>query len=88
MMENYCKIAETGLVGMLQEMKNPLTNINLCLELLESGGAVQHADYYAIIKKSALEMESSIREICSCFLDQGFALQLAPLPLVPETVNI
>ena len=77
-MENTCKIAEVGLIGMLHEMNNPLTNIKLCLELLESAPAHLREVYYSIIKKSADVMESSIKDIYSSFVENGFSLHMEP----------
>ena len=74
-MNKQFKIAELGMIDMLYEIKNPLTNIRLSLELLECGTAPQDPHvYYNIIKESAITIESSIREICSSFEELGLSL--------------
>ncbi len=71
------KIAELGLIDMLYEIKNPLTNIRLSLDLLEAGAAPQDLQiYYKIIKDSAITIETSIRSICSSFDELGFKLHI------------
>ncbi|MEO8772537.1 MAG: hypothetical protein ABI402_20740 [Ferruginibacter sp.] len=78
-MKKLCKIAELGMLDMLFEMKNPLTNIMLCLEVFESG--IEEKDtnfYYNIIKNSAIDIESSIKELCASFHNLGFSLAIAP----------
>ena len=75
-MDRESKIAELGMLNMLYEMKNPLTNIRLSLELLEAGTANDPQEYYAIIKKSALNIETSIRELCKSFNDLGITIHI------------
>ncbi|MEP6711253.1 MAG: hypothetical protein ABJA37_02500 [Ferruginibacter sp.] len=71
------KIAKMGMINMLSEIKNPLTNIRLCIELLESGDHTNDTKgYYAIIKNNALKIETSIRDIYATFKEHGFALYL------------
>lgn len=76
-MESPCKIAELGLISMLHDMNNPLTNIRLCLELLEDGSPELKEKYYLIIKSSADKMESSIKDICSCFVSEEFTVHVS-----------
>ncbi|MEO6537939.1 MAG: histidine kinase dimerization/phospho-acceptor domain-containing protein [Ferruginibacter sp.] len=75
-MDSESKIAELGMLNMLYEMKNPLTNIRLSLEFLEAGTANDPKEYYSIIKKSALNIESSIRELCKSFNDLGITIHI------------
>jgi len=84
-MDMPCKIAEKGLVTLVQAMKNPLTNIKLSIDLLESGNTDQSIEnYYAIIKNNAQRLEDSIREICDCFFEQGFTLHLTTPPALNQ----
>lgn len=76
-MKTASKIAELGMMNILYQIKNPLTNIRLCLELLESNPIVHNQQtYYAIIKKSTAEIETSIKDICSSFHDLGISLHV------------
>ncbi len=83
-MDKECKIAELGMMDMLYEIKNPLTNIRLALELLESGNGEDPTVYYTIIKNSAIDIEGSIKELCNSFSELGFTLHITPDP----TMNI
>ncbi|MEO7523237.1 MAG: hypothetical protein ABIT58_04045 [Ferruginibacter sp.] len=74
-MQKNCKIAELGMLDMLFEIKNPLTNIRLCLDVFESGVEIEDRNvYFDIIKSSAIDIETSIRELCSSFHEFGFSL--------------
>jgi nitrogen-specific signal transduction histidine kinase len=75
-MENSCKIAETGLVGMLHEMNNPLTNIKLCMDLLESCNEEKKEEYYGIINKNIDNLKTAIQQLSNSFISEGFALHL------------
>jgi len=76
-MKTESKIAELGMMNILSQLKNPLTNIRLCLEMLESGNSAEDPQvYYSIIKNSSLEIESSIQDICTTFRDLGMALHV------------
>ena len=75
-MQNPCKIAETGLVGMLHDMNNPLAHIKLCMELLESGNEEKREEYYRIINKNLDSLRDSIKQISNSFLNEGFAVHL------------
>ena len=75
-MENSCKIAAVGLVGLLHEMNNPLTSIKLSLELLDSPDIEIREIYLCIIQKSVVLIESSIRDICSSFIENELTVQL------------
>lgn len=86
-MRQECKIAELGMLDMLFEMKNPITNIRLCLELLEAGdGAVDPTNFYKIIKSSAIDIEDSIRILCNSFHENGFSLYMDSAPT--EAINL
>jgi nitrogen-specific signal transduction histidine kinase len=75
-MENSCGIAKEGLVCMLHEMNNPLANIKLCMELLESGNEEMKEVYYGIINKNIDTMHDSIKLISNSFINEGFAVHL------------
>ena len=76
-MKQESKIAQLGMLDMLYEMKNPLTNIQLSLEMLEAGTEdIDPNVYYTIIKNSSLDIEASIKELCKSFNDLGFTLHI------------
>lgn len=76
-MKQESKIAQLGMLDMLYEMKNPLTNIQLSLEMLRAGTGETDPDvYYTIIKNSSMDIEASIRELCKSFNDLGFSLHI------------
>ncbi|MEO6667937.1 MAG: hypothetical protein ABIN36_00590 [Ferruginibacter sp.] len=79
-MQNACKIAETGLVGMLYDMNNPLANIKLCVELLQSADDENKEVYYSIINKNVESLRNALKQISNSFVNEGFALHLS----VPE----
>ena len=74
-MDTAGKLATMGFVGMLSEMKNPLTSIRLCIDLLESGGQPGE-DYMSIIKKNAAVLEKDIVEMCNYFNDGRFSIKI------------
>ncbi len=87
-MRQECKIAELGMLDMLFEMKNPITNIRLCLELLESGNPSGDPEkYYQIIKNSAIDIEDSIRTLCNSFHENGFSLYMDVEPTEAAKLN-
>lgn len=74
-MEQRCKIAQEGMINMLQDMRNPLANIELSLELLQlEHSADQESACYNIIQKNTNRIAHSIHELCKCFFEQGFTL--------------
>ena len=76
-MKTESKIAELGMINMLTQIKNPLTNIRLCLELLESDVPAQNQDvYYGIMRNSTIAIETSIRDICNSFHDLGITIHV------------
>ncbi|CAN5823486.1 hypothetical protein BH11BAC4_BH11BAC4_06040 [soil metagenome] len=76
-MNTASKIAEMGMINMLSQIKNPLTNIKLCLELLESDAALQNQHiYYDIMRSSTSEIESTIKDLCASFQDLGISLHV------------
>ena len=75
-MESSCDIAKDGLVCMLQEMNNPLANIKLCMELLESGNEEMKEVYYGIINKNIEVMHDSIKLLSNSFIHEGFAVHM------------
>ncbi len=81
-MKQECKIAELGMLDMLFEIKNPITNIRLCLELLESENSpVDPQKFYKIIKSSAIDIEESVRTLCNTFHENGFSLYIDSEPI-------
>ena len=73
------KIAELGMIDILYEIKNTLTNIKLALEFLEADTMTSEArDFYNIIKKSALKIESSVKDLCNSYHELGITLHLPP----------
>lgn len=78
-MENKNNIAESGLVYLLNEMNNPITNIRLSVELLENGNEDMRQVYYDIIKKNTALLEAAVKELSDTFLqDEGFGMYLKP----------
>ena len=78
-MHKESKILELGMINMLYDIKNPLTNIRLCLDLLESGSHKQDpVVYYGIMKESAIKIETYIRELCGSFHELGITLHIPP----------
>ena len=69
-------IAQLGIVNILNQMKNPLTNIRLSIEMLENGEELNKAKYMDIIKTSAINLEDSIRDLCQSFDDAGVVIHL------------
>ena len=74
-MDTARKLATMGLVGMLSEMKNPLTSIKLCIDLIESG-AEPEQDYFEMIRKNAATLEKNIIEMCNYFNDGRFSIHI------------
>lgn len=73
------KIAELGMIDILYEIRNPLTNIKLALEFLEADTMTDEArELYNIIKKSALKIESSVKDLCNSYHELGITLHLPP----------
>ena len=76
-MKNESKIAELGMINMLTQIKNPITNIRLCLELLESDTVAKNQKvYYGIMRASTRAIELSIRDICNSFHDLGITIHV------------
>ncbi|MFT3910855.1 MAG: histidine kinase dimerization/phospho-acceptor domain-containing protein [Ferruginibacter sp.] len=71
-MENNSKIVSAGLICLLHEMNNPLTSIKLCLELLQTASEETRGQYYAIINKSAEQLQHAVHELSDTFLKDGF----------------
>jgi hypothetical protein len=71
------KIAQIGILHILNEMKNPLTNIMLCLEMIESNHRENdEKDCHQIIRKSSKALEESIRDLIKSFNDLGISIHL------------
>ena len=71
------KIAELGMLNILYQMKNPITNIRLSLEELESGSECDNCQAcHDIIRNSAISLENSIRELCNSFKDLGVSIHI------------
>lgn len=69
-------IAQLGILNILNQMKNPLTNIRLSLNMLENDTDVDRDKYQEIIKNSAISLEDSIRDLCQSFEDLGVTIHL------------
>ena len=72
-------IAQIGILHILNQMKNPLTNIMLCLEMIENNQQDidnEGKDCHEIIKTSSKALESSIRDLIKSFNDLGISVQL------------
>ena len=76
-MGKQSKIAEMGVLNILNQMKNPLTNIRLCLESIEKGQeASADKDCLGIIKNSAIKLEDAIRDLCNSFDELGMSIHI------------
>ena len=75
-MSKPSKIAELGILNILNQMKNPLTNIRLSVDMLENDKNTDQSQYREIIKNSAITLENSIRELCQSFNDLGVSIHL------------
>lgn len=76
-MKQTSTIIQVGVNHTLEQMKNPVTNIMLCVELLNTEtSAKKKKVYYKTIQLSALRLETSIREVCSFFKEQNEALSV------------
>ena len=69
-------IAQLGILNILNQMKNPLTNIRLSIEMLETGEEPDKVKYIDIIKNSAINLEDAIRDLCKSFEDVGVIIHL------------
>ena len=74
-MSQPSKIAQLGVLNILNQMKNPLTNIRLCIDMLEDG-CYDVANCNHIIKTSAISLENSIRDLCTSFAELGLTIHL------------
>ena len=75
-MTQQSKIAQLGILNILNQMKNPLTNIRLCVDILENNERKDIANCNEIIKKSAISLENSIRDLCTSFDELGVTIHL------------
>lgn len=76
-MGHQSKIAELGVLNILNQMKNPLTNIRLCIDMLESEGEDKECiKYKEIIKNSAISLEESIRDLCNSFSELKLSIHM------------
>ena len=75
-MSQPSKIAQLGIINILNQMKNPLTNIRLCVDMLEKDDCNDVANCKHIIKTSAINLENSIRDLCTSFTDLGLTIHL------------
>jgi len=75
-MTQQSKIAQLGILNILNQMKNPLTNIRLCVDILENNESKDIANCNEIIKKSAISLENSIRDLCTSFDELGVTIHL------------
>ena len=75
-MSKPSKIAQLGILNILNQMKNPLTNIRLSIEMLENDTDADRTKYRDIIKTSAISLEDSIRDLCQSFGDLGVTIHL------------
>ena len=75
-MSKPSKLAELGILNILNQMKNPLTNIRLSVDMQENANDIDRIQYQEIIKNSAISLEDSIRELCQSFNDLGVTIHL------------
>ena len=75
-MTQQSKIAQLGILNILNQMKNPLTNIRLCVDMLEDKECRDTANCNEIIKNSAISLENSIRDLCTSFTELGVTIHL------------
>ena len=75
-MSQQSKIAQLGILNILNQMKNPLTNIRLCIDMLEDEDYKDNASCNEIIKNSAISLENSIRDLCTSFAELGVTIHL------------
>lgn len=69
-MEKKRTIMSLGVIHNLQQMKNPLTNIMLSVELIAAETAEDKKEgYYNTIKHNAQRLEGCIKEMCAFFND-------------------
>ena len=70
------KIAQLGILNILNQMKNPLTNIRLCVDMMEEDDCKDVDHCNQIIKSSAISLENSIRDLCTSFAELGVTIHL------------
>ncbi len=75
-MSKESKIAQLGILNILEHMKNPLTNIRLSLDMLEYEIDADRTKYRDIIKKSTISLEESIKDLCKSFDDLGVTIHI------------
>ena len=75
-MSQPSKIAQLGILNILNQMKNPLTNIRLCVDMLEENDSADLANCNKIIKTSAISLENSIRDLCTSFAEIGLSIHV------------
>ena len=86
-MSKESKIAQLGILNILNQMKNPLTNIRLSLDILENDIDADSIKYREIIKNSAISLEDSIRDLCDSFADLGVTIHLETDNTVLESLH-
>lgn len=68
-----------GIVKVLSEIKTPLTNIKLCLDLLQKDAVVENQHvYFEILKNSTTAIETAVKDLCNSFNDLGIAIHIPP----------
>ena len=87
-MSQPSKIAELGILNILNQMKNPLTNIRLCVDMLGDNNCVEDNNCREIIKNSAINLENSIRDLCTSFADLGVTIHLESEKTQFETLGV
>ncbi len=76
-MSKKSTIAELGVINILNQMKNPLTNIRLCAEMIEKQyKSNDGTDCHDIIKKNAIVLEQSIRDLLKSFKELGMSIHV------------
>lgn len=75
-MSQPSKIAQLGIINILNQMKNPLTTIRLCVDMMEDDNCKDQDNCNLIIKKSAISLENSIRDLCTSFAELGITIHL------------
>lgn len=73
----HSKIAQMGIVKVLSEIKTPLTNIKLCLDLLQKDAVVENQHvYFEILKNSTSAIENAVADLCNSFNDLGISIHI------------
>ncbi|RYY64568.1 MAG: hypothetical protein EOO13_18335 [Chitinophagaceae bacterium] len=71
-MKSQPNITDLGMMVSIKDLSNPLTNIMLCLDLLDNGNITEQtkAAYLLIIKKNANAMRESLQEMYTALAEK------------------